>query len=287
MGNHRAERRAPRRVSSTTPSASPVDSTSSRSAGRRRAKPARKQFAMRLPSSPVLMGITALALASGGTLTAGSGSVLDAAGQFNYASQVSVLSGASATGQVIAGRPAQLSRDSSRDALSDVTNDELQAEVEAQAQERNVALTQLAAAAQRQANKIKANLWVLPTAGYHLTARFGDYGLWSSYHTGLDFAGAYGSNLYAIANGVITSTGYDGAYGNKTVLTLEDGTEIWYCHQSAFNVSVGDEVHGGDLIGFMGATGHVTGTHLHVEVRPGGGDPVDPYAAFVVHGVTP
>ena len=287
MGNHRAERRAPRRVSSTTRSASPVDSLSSSSVGKRRSKPARKPLALKLPSSPVLMGITALALASGGTLTAGNGAVLDAAGQFSYASQVSVLSGASATGQVTAGRPAQLSRDSSRDALSDVANDELQAEVEAQAQERNAALTQLAAAAQRQANKIKANLWVLPAVNYHLTATFGEYGLWSSYHTGLDFAGAYGSPLYAVANGVITSTGYDGAYGNKTVLTLEDGTEIWYCHQDSFNVSVGDEIRGGDLIGYMGASGHVTGTHLHLEVRPGGGDPVDPYAALLVHGLDP
>ena len=59
-----------------------------------------------------------------------------------------------------------------------------------------------------------------------LTARFGEYGLWSSYHTGLDFNGNDGDPIKAIANGVVTSVGYDGAYGNKTVVTLEDGTEI-------------------------------------------------------------
>ncbi len=91
----------------------------------------------------------------------------------------------------------------------------------------------------------------------------------------------------AVAGGTVTSVGYDGSYGNKTVVTLEDGTEIWYCHQSSFGVSEGETVAPGEVIGYVGSTGNVTGSHLHLEVRPGGGDPVDPYAAFLVHGVTP
>ena len=71
--------------------------------------------------------------------------------------------------------------------------------------------------------------------GYRLTAdvrRGGPY--WSSgYHTGLDFAAPSGTPIMAVANGVVTSVGYEGAYGNKTVVTLEDGTEIWYCHQTS------------------------------------------------------
>jgi murein DD-endopeptidase MepM/ murein hydrolase activator NlpD len=135
--------------------------------------------------------------------------------------------------------------------------------------------------------KLLLNMWHLPVASYHLTARFGDYGLWSSYHTGLDFAAPSGTPIYAVANGTISSASYDGSYGNKTVETLEDGTELWYCHQTSFVVSVGETVHAGELIGYIGSTGHVTGPHLHLEVRPGGGDPVDPYSALVVHGVTP
>jgi len=71
------------------------------------------------------------------------------------------------------------------------------------------------------------------------------------------------------------------------VMTLEDGTELWYCHQSAFSVQPGDQVVGGQPIGLVGATGNTTGPHLHLEVRPGGGDAVDPYQALVVHGVQP
>ena len=101
------------------------------------------------------------------------------------------------------------------------------------------------------------------------------------------FAAPTGTPLMAIANGVVTSVGYEGAYGNQTILTLEDGTEIWYNHQTSYDVSVGDNVVAGQVIGTVGSTGNVTGPHLHLEVRPGGGDPVDPYAALVVNGVNP
>jgi len=56
---------------------------------------------------------------------------------------------------------------------------------------------------------------------------------------------------------------------------------------SAIEVSVGDKVVGGQQIGRIGTTGNTTGPHVHLEVHPGGGDPVDPYAALVAHGVTP
>ena len=129
------------------------------------------------------------------------------------------------------------------------------------------------------------NLWDYPLEPVVLTARFGQYGLWSSYHTGLDFNGNTGDEIHSIANGVVISASYDGSYGNKTVVRLEDGTELWYCHQTSFLVSVGDTVRAGEVIGTVGSTGHVTGSHLHVEVRPGGGDPVDPYTAMQQHGL--
>ena len=138
-------------------------------------------------------------------------------------------------------------------------------------------------------DEITRNQWVIPVVGYRLTARFGQGGgYWSSgRHTGLDFAGPSGSTIVSMAAGTVTSTGYEGAYGNRTIITLADGTEVWYCHQSSVSVSVGQQVAPGDVIGATGSTGNVTGPHLHLEVHPAGGGPTDPYAALVAHGVTP
>ncbi len=197
----------------------------------------------------------------------------------------------SAASDADADRRRAVSRDSQREALEDAADEKLQEVAEAQARERNAALRQLALSAEQQAKElVEANSWVLPIqAGrYDITAEFGmSSGLWAHTHTGLDFAAPEGTPILSVASGQVTSTGYDGAYGNKTVITLEDGAELWYCHQSSFGVSPGDEVTSGQVIGTVGSTGNSTGPHLHLEVRPGGGDPVDPYDALVVHGLRP
>lgn len=134
--------------------------------------------------------------------------------------------------------------------------------------------------------KAKPPPWVLPVAGYHLTGRFGaSSGLWASTHTGLDFAAPEGVEIRSIGPGVVTEASYDGAFGNKTVVRLDDGTVLWYCHQSEFGVEAGQRVAPGDLIGYVGSTGNVTGPHLHLEVHPGNGDPVDPEAWLPEHGL--
>ncbi|MFB9313739.1 M23 family metallopeptidase [Nocardioides plantarum] len=241
-----------------------------------------------LPSAPVLLGVATMAVAIGGVLVSPSNTPATTltSAQVNTVRPATALSGSGGIGTVGDSRTT-LSRSGERDTLAQASGDELVAAAEAQAEERNAALGQLAAQAEKQAATIKENRWFLPTDPVVLTARFGEYGLWASYHTGLDFNGEDGDPIHAIANGVVTFAGFDGSYGNKTVVTLEDGTEIWYCHQTDQYVSVGDVVTGNEIIGTIGSTGHVTGSHLHVEVRPGGGDPVDPYAAFVANGVTP
>ena len=134
----------------------------------------------------------------------------------------------------------------------------------------------------------EAPTMVLPVQGYRLTGRFGNAGgMWSADHTGLDFAAPEGTAIRAIGDGVVTEVAYDGAYGNKTVIRLEDGTELWFCHQSSQNVTVGDHVTAGDVIGAVGSTGNTTGPHLHLEVRPGGGDPIDPEIALADWGIRP
>ncbi|WP_308188326.1 M23 family metallopeptidase [Nocardioides sp. R-C-SC26] len=237
-----------------------------------------------LPSPPILLGLATLAVAVGGVLTS---TGPDLASNQPALRPASALTGESGVAGVNSMRNGSVSRSADRSAADDASGSELLAAAEAQAEERNDALGQMRDLAEKQAKFLADNRWILPLTPSIITATFGQYGLWSSYHTGLDFNGENGDPIHSIAPGTVTFTGYDGAYGNKTVVTLEDGTELWYCHQTSIGVSVGDSVSQGEVIGTVGSTGNVTGSHLHVEVRPGGGDPVDPYAAFVVHGVTP
>jgi len=175
----------------------------------------------------------------------------------------------------------------------EVDRETLERQAEAQAQQRTEALADLVDLANQTAQEMQSNQWVLPVAGYVLTAQWGQVSsYWSTYHTGLDFAAASGTPIVSVAHGTVTYVGYDGAYGNKTEITLDDGTVIWYAHQTSQTVSIGDEVQPGELIGYVGSTGNVTGPHLHLEVRMPStdgldGQDVDPYDAFVEHGVTP
>lgn len=130
--------------------------------------------------------------------------------------------------------------------------------------------------------------WVLPLSSYRLTGRFGESSyLWSTVHTGLDFAAPEGTPLVSIAAGTVTETGDAGSYGYRTIITLSNGTELWYAHQSTILVEAGEVVVPGQTIGEVGSTGNVTGPHLHLEVRPLGGDPVDPYSALLEQGIQP
>lgn len=132
-----------------------------------------------------------------------------------------------------------------------------------------------------------AKLFVLPTTNYHLTAGFGQAGtMWAADHTGLDFAAPTGTAVRSVAAGEITSAGWAGSYGYRIVVTHADGTQTWYCHLSSM-VRTSGAVATGDTIGRVGATGNVTGPHLHLEVRPGGGDPVDPLPWLRDKGLNP
>ncbi|GAA2459288.1 M23 family metallopeptidase [Streptomyces macrosporus] len=120
--------------------------------------------------------------------------------------------------------------------------------------------------------------YTLPLSSYQLTSTFGQSGsMWSSTHTGLDFAAPSGTPVKAVHSGEIVEAGWAGSYGYRIILKLDDGTEIWYCHLSSMT-KTGGKVTTGDVIGRVGSTGNSSGPHLHLEVRPGGGDPIDPLA---------
>ena len=96
------------------------------------------------------------------------------------------------------------------------------------------------------------------------------------FHTGVDIVGAYGTAVWASADGKVTFTGYRGSYGNIVIVDHGYGYETYYAHLSDFAVSAGDIVERGQTVGYMGASGRTTGTHLHYEVHYKG-SPVNPY----------
>lgn len=137
-----------------------------------------------------------------------------------------------------------------------------------------------AARAEREAKR-----WQLPLSSYRITAGFGAGGsMWSSQHTGLDFAASTGDEVRALSSGEIIYAGYDGPYGNKIVVRHWDGTEVWYCHLSRIVLRSG-EVDTGEVIGQVGSTGNSTGPHLHLEVHPDGYGPVNPRTWLEEQGV--
>jgi murein DD-endopeptidase MepM/ murein hydrolase activator NlpD len=129
---------------------------------------------------------------------------------------------------------------------------------------------------------------VLPLASYHLSAGFGLTGpMWEAQHGGQDFGASSGEQIVAVAAGTVTDVAYSGPYGLRTIVTLPDGTEIWYCHQTDASVHVGEHVDVVDPIGSVGSTGNSTGPHLHLEVRPDGGLPIDPMDWLRAAGLNP
>ena len=103
--------------------------------------------------------------------------------------------------------------------------------------------------------------------------------MWASgYHTGADFAVDKGTEIQAIGPGVVLSSGWGGPYGNQVVIQHPDNRYSQYAHFSALHVRAGSRVKGGQVIGLSGATGNVTGPHLHFEVRtgPSYGSDIDP-----------
>ncbi|KOG29306.1 M23 family metallopeptidase [Streptomyces resistomycificus] len=134
------------------------------------------------------------------------------------------------------------------------------------------------------------NGFSLPVAGATVGTPYRMSGsMWSSgYHTGVDFVVPTGTSLKAVGAGTVVSAGWGGAYGNQVVIRLADGYYAQYAHLSSLSVSSGQSVTAGQQIGLSGATGNVTGPHLHFEIRttPDYGSDVDPVAYLRSKGVS-
>ncbi len=134
-----------------------------------------------LPAAPTVIGAVAILAAAGGAVAFGQGQLPGSGNNIALSSGRSeVLNGTDAFSYASDARANAISRDTDRQALQDKTDQQLQAEVNEQSEQRNAELVSLAASAEKRADQIARNLWVLPTVGYHLTARFGQTGLWST-----------------------------------------------------------------------------------------------------------
>jgi murein DD-endopeptidase MepM/ murein hydrolase activator NlpD len=98
---------------------------------------------------------------------------------------------------------------------------------------------------------------------------------WGRLHAGIDIAVGYGTPIHAAAAGTVVLAGWVSGYGNYTCIDHGGGMATCYAHQSSYAVSQGASVGQGQVIGYVGCTGHCFGPHLHFEVRING-TPVDP-----------
>ncbi|MEU8510624.1 LysM peptidoglycan-binding domain-containing M23 family metallopeptidase [Kitasatospora sp. NPDC048722] len=134
-----------------------------------------------------------------------------------------------------------------------------------------------------------ASGYVAPLANPVLGEAYGVAGtMWASgHHTGQDFVASTGTPVRAVANGVVVKADNGGAYGNEVEIRLADGKYAQYAHLSSIGVTVGQSVTVGQQLGLSGATGNVTGPHLHFEIRTGPeyGSDIDPVAYLRAHGV--
>lgn len=112
-----------------------------------------------------------------------------------------------------------------------------------------------------------------PLKSVAITSSYGGRYLSGSYdfHLGVDLRASSGTNVYAADGGKVTYAGYMGSYGYLIKVLHDNGDYTYYAHLSKISVSSGSRVYKGQVIAKSGATGNVTGPHLHFEIRKNGG----------------
>jgi murein DD-endopeptidase MepM/ murein hydrolase activator NlpD len=131
------------------------------------------------------------------------------------------------------------------------------------------------AAEQRERERREAaQSWVQPVSGMHYTSGFGYR--WGRLHAGSDFSVPMGTPVRAMSSGTVTAVSYNATSGNRVEIEYWDGTVSYYFHLSSRAVVPGESVTPGEVVGYSGNTGRSTGPHLHLEIHPGGGAPINP-----------
>jgi murein DD-endopeptidase MepM/ murein hydrolase activator NlpD len=170
-------------------------------------------------------------------------------------------------------------RSTKRVSLAHVQASEREAVGEAQSLERvSSALGAQISAAQQSSSAYtppashSSSGFIWPVSG-PVTSPFGMR--WGRMHTGIDIGVPYGTPIHAAAAGRVIYAGWMDGYGNLVFVDHGGGISTGYAHQSSIAVSLGETVSQGQVIGYVGCTGHCFGPHLHFEVRVNG-SPVDP-----------
>ena len=115
-------------------------------------------------------------------------------------------------------------------------------------------------------------IWPVPRSWSRISSPFG----WRTlngkreHHNGIDIPASKGTNIYASNSGKVITATWHYSYGNYVIIDHGGGKATLYAHASKLNCKVGDKVKQGDVIAYVGTTGHSTGNHLHFEVRING-----------------
>ena len=98
-------------------------------------------------------------------------------------------------------------------------------------------------------------------------ARLDPFNNEGAFHSGIDIATAQGDAVRAPADGTVVKAGMGTGYGREVIIDHGHGMETLYAHLSGFAVVAGQDVRRGEILGYVGSSGHSTGPHLHYEVR--------------------
>ncbi|MFN0027546.1 MAG: M23 family metallopeptidase, partial [Acidimicrobiales bacterium] len=113
----------------------------------------------------------------------------------------------------------------------------------------------------------QASQWLSWPIDAWITSEYGTR--WGRMHWGVDFESDYGVPIYAARQGTVLEADWMSGYGLAVIIDHGGGLSTLYAHQDELNVSAGQWVERGELIGWVGTTGNSTGPHLHFEVYEG------------------
>ncbi|WP_068402844.1 M23 family metallopeptidase [Kribbia dieselivorans] len=262
---------------------------------------------LRLPAAlttgyalPTAAAATLLATASGAAMAQPSNTPSDAAPMAAGSSFASVAQAEDARATVAATQAVNDELDARRSAATSATAAlqgrqqerervartkarEARQKAAAKAAARARAAAKAAAAAEAERRKLAKNWTSAIPGGAPLTSGFGYR--WGRLHAGVDYGAATGTPLVAMSSGTVTYAGWMSGYGNMVEIRYHDGTVSRYGHMNSISVGVGQQVMRADGVGTVGNTGRSFGSHLHLEIRPGGGAPVNPLPWLAAHGL--